>query len=61
MDDLIYVIKELGADSLALEGDSWNRRMTPMSMLTDRIDEFVDNVVTKKQRRVRVRVRGVPL
>ncbi len=82
MDDLIFVIKDLGVDSLAfcghhsckqtwsvfsqvraevqrragvptlaLEGDSWNRRTTPMEVLTRRIEEFVDNVVARRRRR----------
>jgi len=40
--------KRTGLPLLILQGDSWMKRMTPMSVLQQEIDEFVRNVVAKK-------------
>ena len=45
--------KRAGVPTLCLHGDSWIRRMTPMSALQEEIAHFVDNVVVKKRRRTR--------
>ncbi len=34
---------------LALQGDSWIRRMTPISVLQEQVSEFVDNVVARRK------------
>jgi benzoyl-CoA reductase/2-hydroxyglutaryl-CoA dehydratase subunit BcrC/BadD/HgdB len=34
---------------LVLQGDAWIKKMTPMSVIQQEIDEFVKNVVVKKQ------------
>jgi len=41
-----------------LQGDSWIRRMTPMSVIQQEIEEFIKNVVARKstgRRKVRRR------
>ncbi len=43
------MMKRKKLPTLMLQGDSWIRRMTPMSVLEEQIDEFVRNVVTKKK------------
>lgn len=40
--------KRLGIPLLILQGDSWIKRMTPMSVLQQEIGEFVKNVVLNK-------------
>ena len=50
------LMKRLGLPTLVLQGDSWIRRMTPMSVLQENIQEFVNNAV--KQRDARARVVG---
>jgi benzoyl-CoA reductase/2-hydroxyglutaryl-CoA dehydratase subunit BcrC/BadD/HgdB len=35
---------------LILQGDSWVRRMTPMSVLQEQVTEFVNNVVKRKRK-----------
>jgi benzoyl-CoA reductase/2-hydroxyglutaryl-CoA dehydratase subunit BcrC/BadD/HgdB len=40
--------KRAGVPLLVLQGDSWIKRMTPMSVLQQEIEEFVTNVVSKK-------------
>ena len=45
--------KRTGVPTLCLQGDSWMRSMTPMSVLQDEIAHFVDSVVVKKRRRAR--------
>ncbi|MFW6113463.1 MAG: 2-hydroxyacyl-CoA dehydratase subunit D [Actinomycetota bacterium] len=47
--------KRAGVPTLCLQGDSWIRRMTPVSYLQDEISSFVDNVVNRKRRRPRVK------
>ncbi len=42
------LMDRLGMPILILQGDSWIKRMTPMSVLQEEIDEFVKNVVAKK-------------
>ena len=40
-----------GAPVLCLQGDSWIRRMTPISVLQEEIEAFVDNVVARRRRK----------
>ena len=42
--------KRAGVPTLCLQGDSWIRRMTPISVLQEEISSFVDNVVDRKPR-----------
>jgi benzoyl-CoA reductase/2-hydroxyglutaryl-CoA dehydratase subunit BcrC/BadD/HgdB len=42
------LMKRSKVPTLILQGDSWIRRMTPMSALQDSIDEFVKNVVKQR-------------
>ncbi|MBN2027706.1 MAG: 2-hydroxyacyl-CoA dehydratase [Actinobacteria bacterium] len=42
------LMKRSKVPTLILQGDSWIRRMTPMSALQESIDEFVKNVVKKR-------------
>ncbi len=39
-----------GLPLLILQGDSWMKRMTPMSVIQQEIDEFIKNVVARKSR-----------
>jgi benzoyl-CoA reductase/2-hydroxyglutaryl-CoA dehydratase subunit BcrC/BadD/HgdB len=41
------IMKQSKLPTLMLQGDSWIRRMTPMSVLDQQIDEFVNTVVNK--------------
>ena len=51
--------KRAGIPLLVLHGDSWLRTTTPMGVLQQEIEEFVQNVVLRKKRpRRRVRRRG---
>ncbi len=43
------LMKRTGIPMLALQGDSWIRRMTPISVLQEQVSEFVDNVVCRKR------------
>jgi len=43
------IMKRSKIPTLMLQGDSWIRRMTPMSALDEQIDEFVANVLKKKR------------
>jgi benzoyl-CoA reductase/2-hydroxyglutaryl-CoA dehydratase subunit BcrC/BadD/HgdB len=45
--------KRAGVPTLCLQGDSWIRRMTPMSVLQEEISSFVDNVLARKPRGAR--------
>jgi len=49
------VTERTGVPVLTLQGDSWNRQMTPISVLQDKIGAFVDTVVARKRRRRRRR------
>ncbi|HUT53740.1 MAG TPA: 2-hydroxyacyl-CoA dehydratase family protein, partial [bacterium] len=40
--------KRTGTPMLMLQGDSWIKNMTPMSVLQEQIEEFISNVVAKK-------------
>jgi benzoyl-CoA reductase/2-hydroxyglutaryl-CoA dehydratase subunit BcrC/BadD/HgdB len=40
--------RRTGLPLLVLQGDSWLKRMTPMSVIQEQIDEFVRNVVADK-------------
>ena len=42
--------KRTGIPMLVLQGDAWIKRMTPMSVVQDQIEEFMRNVVAKKRR-----------
>ncbi|MDP8257473.1 MAG: 2-hydroxyacyl-CoA dehydratase family protein [Candidatus Alcyoniella australis] len=41
--------RRTGLPMLVLQGDSWIRRMTPISVIQHEIDEFVQNVVARKE------------
>ncbi len=43
------IMKRSRIPTLMLQGDSWIRRMTPMSAIDEQIDEFVSNVLKKKR------------
>ena len=45
--------RRAGVPTLCLQGDSWIKRMTPMSVLQEEISSFVDNVVARKPRGAR--------
>jgi hypothetical protein len=45
--------KRTGLPLLVLQGDSWIKRMTPMSVIQQQIDEFVRNVVAGKGQKKR--------
>jgi benzoyl-CoA reductase/2-hydroxyglutaryl-CoA dehydratase subunit BcrC/BadD/HgdB len=45
--------KRAGVPTLVLQGDSWIRRMTPMSVLQEEISSFVDNVIARRPRGAR--------
>lgn len=50
-----------GIPLLVLQGDSWMRRTTPMSVIQHQVEEFIRNVVVRQapgRRKVRRRVRG---
>jgi benzoyl-CoA reductase/2-hydroxyglutaryl-CoA dehydratase subunit BcrC/BadD/HgdB len=46
------IMRRTGIPVLGLQGDSWNRRITPPSALRDEIRSFVDTVVQRKRRRL---------
>jgi hypothetical protein len=53
--------RRLGIPILILQGDSWMKKMTPMSDLQNQVEEFVDNVVARKEsgkRKIRQRKRA---
>ncbi len=52
------IMKRTGVPVLILQGDSWMRRTTPMSVLQEEIAHFVDSVVAKKKGRTRGRKSG---
>ncbi len=52
------VQKRAGVPTLLLQGDSWIKRMTPMSVLQEEISSFVDNVLARKPRASRRRSSG---
>ncbi len=47
--------KRAGVPTLVLQGDSWIKRMTPMSVLQEEISSFIDNVVARKTQGARRR------
>jgi benzoyl-CoA reductase/2-hydroxyglutaryl-CoA dehydratase subunit BcrC/BadD/HgdB len=49
------VLKRTGVPTLGLQGDSWIRSMTPMSVIQEEIEQFVNNVINKRGRRTRRR------
>lgn len=59
---LAFLRKELmdrtGVPTLALVGDSFDKRHTPMSVIREEIELFVNEVVVKKRRGPRLRKRG---
>jgi len=42
------VMKRLGIPVLVLQGDGWMKRITPISVIQQQIDEFVQNVIASK-------------
>jgi benzoyl-CoA reductase/2-hydroxyglutaryl-CoA dehydratase subunit BcrC/BadD/HgdB len=54
------LMKRTGTPLLILQGDSWLKRTTPISVIQEQISEFVNNVVVPKQSgRKKVRRRAV--
>lgn len=49
------IMKRTGVATLNLQGDSWVRTTTPMTVIQEEVDQFVNNVVNKKQGRRRRR------
>lgn len=47
------VLKRTGVPTLGLQGDSWIRTMTPMSVIQEQIEQFVNNVIAAKRGRRR--------
>ncbi|MBU4175908.1 MAG: 2-hydroxyacyl-CoA dehydratase family protein [Actinobacteria bacterium] len=47
------LMKRTGVPLLILQGDSWMKQMTPMSVIQRDIDEFITNVVARKGKRKR--------
>lgn len=45
------LMKRRNIPTLMLQGDAWIRRMTPMSVIQEQIEEFVNNVVIKRKRK----------
>lgn len=43
------LMSRLGVPTLALQGDSWLKRTTPMSVIQQEIDEFIKNVVVPRR------------
>ena len=54
------VMRRTGVPVLTLQGDSWNGRLTPISVLQEEIGTFVDRVVAHKKRRRKGRPRRAP-
>jgi benzoyl-CoA reductase/2-hydroxyglutaryl-CoA dehydratase subunit BcrC/BadD/HgdB len=46
-------LNKIGIPVLRLEGDCWNRKITPVSVLREMILDFVQNVVVRRRRRRR--------
>ena len=53
------VLKRTGVPTLGLQGDSWVRSMTPMSVIQEEIEQFVNNVINKSSRRKRRKITGI--
>jgi len=51
------VQKRTGIPLLVLQGDSWIKRMTPISVLQKEIDEFIKNVVLRKKAQGKRKIR----
>lgn len=52
------VLKRTGVPTLGLQGDSWIRSMTPMSVIQEEVEQFVNNVINKGSRRRRPRAKN---
>jgi benzoyl-CoA reductase/2-hydroxyglutaryl-CoA dehydratase subunit BcrC/BadD/HgdB len=52
------IMRRTGVPTLCLHGDLWRRRVTPMSAIQEEITSFVNNVVTRKRRRIRRKIEG---
>jgi len=48
-------MKRTGVPLLILQGDSWIKQMTPMSVIQRDVEEFITNVVARKSKKKRVR------
>lgn len=51
------VLKRTGVPTLGLQGDSWIRSMTPMSVIQEEVEQFVNNVINKSGRRRRPKIK----
>ena len=49
------IMKRTGVPTLGLQGDSWIRNMTPITVIQQEIEQFINNVVAPQGRRRRVR------
>ncbi len=47
------VLKRTGVPILGLQGDSWIRSMTPIGVIQDELEQFINNVVANKRGRRR--------
>jgi benzoyl-CoA reductase/2-hydroxyglutaryl-CoA dehydratase subunit BcrC/BadD/HgdB len=47
------IMNQTGVPTLILQGDSWIRRMTPISVLQDEISDFIRNVVERRSGKAR--------
>ncbi|NLA12411.1 MAG: 2-hydroxyacyl-CoA dehydratase [Firmicutes bacterium] len=47
------VLKKTGVPILGLQGDSWIRSMTPIGVIQEELEQFINNVVAGKRRRRR--------
>jgi len=52
------LMEQVGVRLLVLQGDSWIKRMTPMSVIQQEIDEFVKNAIKDKSRQRRKLKKG---
>jgi hypothetical protein len=46
------ILERTGVPVLCLQGDAWNRQMTPIGVLQQEISTFVETVVTRRPRAV---------
>jgi benzoyl-CoA reductase/2-hydroxyglutaryl-CoA dehydratase subunit BcrC/BadD/HgdB len=51
------ITRRTGVPVLCLQGDSWNRQITPVGVLQEELSSFIEGVVARKRRRSRRRRR----
>ncbi len=47
--------KRAGVPTMYVQGDSWIKRMTPISVIQEEMDQFISNVMTRERKRRRTR------